>query len=257
MDTKTIFEQENGNLSLRVDDKTVVEMKVPQTRSTLSLFEGRFIRDPWTQGTQIGDDGFVHHPDGTKLKWFIPYYEECSSKPFFIWEPKLKDPSFLPKLEALRWKLVQYHKKHCDLLWEMVKEIRQLGAAFANCKVCDPKEQCFHLFEKAGDNRGVETINLGYHEGRGKTPVNLELGNAYYRKKRRIGQYQRWISHVASMLDMMIHALHLPTPEFNQTLRLQINGRSYWYRSMAGRWGKLIWERLVYPEADIQEVVVS
>lgn len=258
MDQETIFESKDGNLSIRTDPQIILKMQIPQNRSVFSFIEARFVR-ALEDGCQVKEDGWVYYQDGTKAKWFGPQFREGTGKGFYVWEPKLSDKTFLPKLENLRWKIIQYRNKQYQKLDALIQEIHHRGVAFAECRLCP--DNCFHRFKAAISNYGGEkfpTIELGYHEGKGQKPENLVLGNAYYQKEKRTGQYQNWVSHLTKMLERMIQKFILPMPSVTfspQVLSIQINGRSYWYQKIENHktaW----WTKLVYAEEDLKEIVV-
>jgi len=199
---------------------------------------------------------FWMYVDGKKAKkWFQTVYADGHSNPIRIWPPILQD---IPKLEARCYAVHQAYIKNFESNYR--------PAFNAVVKVKKAHAIPTHIYEgdrislwlyRASEYGGKMGIGFDWVDKNPKKLLNLEIGNAWYKAEQRAMELgERWHKFQTALAKAIIDYLwkeHKPT-DADTTMKLNINGRDYWYRTYHNNAGVVVWQELIWPEDKVIKV---
>jgi len=115
------------------------------------------------------------------------------------------------------------------------------------------------LYKTRDDGHTPPTIYISFEwVEKPDHPKNLELGQEYYEKERKLLRYGKYAHMFRTVLNRAIEDfLRENSPKkAHQTLKLDINGRNYWYRSVLGPRNYLSWSKICWAEDEIVELLL-
>ena len=239
------------------------EIELPETsqeQDPIYMLGANVLQD----GDEFRDDGWVYNNERRCRKWFGNLNAQGIRAR--IWEPKLK---CLEMLEAKRWKGVQYLKGYYKGEWNAAYEaITSLGGEkiVDNCQIThkhkSDKEWWLYKFSLT---KSPFTLNDTYAwtfdwVDKPEHPIHLELGQKFYE----VDQHSRTIAKRKGIfLEAFNVAMNDWLREHNElraipgkTLKVNINGRSYWFHPEP--WGDdYKWVKMLWPDEDLIEVTLG
>lgn len=159
--------------------------------------------------------------------------------------------------EKRSWKAKELQKKDFTEKWRPAWDAIVKAGGQAHCKVT-------HKFTGGGDPwwlyKQVDDTGISHDWVKEpEKPINLELGQRFYEASQYTDYTMgiRW-SLFRSILNKLIERYlwdkeNLPE-RAGVTLRLLINGRSYWYYSAYNKSSIPMWQRLSWPEDEMKTV---
>lgn len=212
-------------------------VKIPSDRTALSMLR----HNPFQNGDEFRSDGFVYNNGKKVRKWFSSLGHQSKA---IVWEPKLND---LKAMEALRWKGILYlqnwFEKASDPFFEKLRKIaknQELQCIFQY------GEKWFKVTFRPTENSYSANLKAVSEKTAVLLPVNGELGKEYYTLSRRtqVVARRKWLCGVAfkrAFDTWQYENDKAPVPVFGKILKLNINGRVYWFQGKEDHWEKLCW----------------
>jgi hypothetical protein len=200
-------------------------------------------------GEENRADGWIYKKGKPDRKWFDQI------QGIWIWEPKLKN---IPALEEKYWKMVQYARKFHEECWH--------PAAQALIAVGEAHAQIDHQY--VGQippwwlYKANEEGSIGFEwVDEPENPINLKIGQAFYQLENKAKQVygRKWKFKVVfeRALEKWIFK-EVGYPKCGeQTLRVTINNRIYWFCSRLNRHGIAVWEKLAWAEDHVEDLTIS
>lgn len=280
-DQTTIFENQGGQVDIYPDTEAHAKVQVPSNRAFLGMIGA----NPTIQdGDDFRRDGYVYNKEGQPYrKWFVNLYDPDGSGIYGrIWEPKLKDIAAIENLRwwALEWSRKWYERKHrpiyraiCALADERGEVSWQnpfvVHAHAAHIRMDSDKYKWiafnFHPIDpyyKKSNSDFPYSYSWDWVEGAVDNPQHVDLGQPFYEvdKHSRTVAKRKYVFIAAfkMAIDKLVRGSRLPKAEWDQTLKLEINGRSYWFCSERTRDSDrpYIWKVLHWPEADLVKMTI-
>ena len=200
------------------------------------------------------DDGWIYDGDGNKReKWFERFCVSSyhSKDRFQVWKPKLQD---IKKMEQKRWDVIQrkdkIHKQCYVPLFDKIVELKKAHYTYDYSWTLIKVDKC------------VQTYGLieEFLDEKPKKVLNLEIGNAWKNVDKKLTRYQVYVDMYTTVLDRMlseyVKTIQQPSTPL-QLLKLDINGRIFWFRSDNYGDGTCYWMKFYYPEEDVVELKVE
>ena len=227
---------------------------IPQDRSMIGIL-GTQGNTPMGKKCEFKND-FWMYVDGVKTKkWFQNVYSDGHSNEVRIWPPILQD---IPKLEERCHRL---SKAYFDNF-----QNDYLPAFNAMVKVKKAHAIPTHKYEgdniplwlyRASEYGGRMGIGFDWVDDKPKKLLNLKIGNAWYKAEHRSmdmgGRWHKFTTVLARAINDYLWKEHKPTKP-DTTMKLNINGRDYWYRTSHNNYGVIIWQELIWPEDRVIKV---
>ncbi len=231
---------------------------------------------PYQHAIQSGDiesaDGWVIRDGKPVFKWFDIIRSETSDQQMRVWRPALQD---IARIEALFWRSHQMYHKNWQKNWPIfIKRFQQNNiAAF----VPHPNDENYHpdeffLYEYC-DYAGEPSIaEKGWKKGKPPANANLDLGHEYrqfsWQRQRQLGGRIALLKIVLERaFERWLPTLETPTSEkehqtlqrkvalmASKMLRIQVNGRFYWYQFVPMMHGLGRWEPQYWPDKELEEI---
>lgn len=220
-------------------------IKLPTNVTVLSLIGTNTVQD----GFIFNDDWWVYKNENGKLvkvkKWF------SQIEGIIVWPPILED---IKKLEQRYQNIKAKRDNFIKTRWEPIyNKLMENEKAHVFPKYVEnnkDKEWWLYSIRHVGDNH---YIGFDWVEGPQK-PINVELGTEYYEVERKLSRYNKYVHMFSTVLHKAIDRFlrkNAPT-KTNQILKLVINGRNYWYRSVLYQTNYLEWHKICWSDEEIQ-----
>jgi hypothetical protein len=229
MDKECIMEREGTTVTAEG-----VTASIPGNISMIAMFgTNSFIPDG-----DYREDGWVYINDKPIKKWFNKIEN------ILIWSPILND---IHKLQERYQKASQKYKDYLPKYNLAYRQVEKVGKAHARVThkyqgSCDP--WWLYTSEKYPGCKGlswdwVETP---------KKPINLEVGNAYYKAEHRLRQIGSRAYVFQTTLEYAIKIkVNTIKGEEGQILQCKILDRVYWFKK-----SHYSWEKLAFPEDEVK-----
>jgi hypothetical protein len=180
------------------------------------------------------------------MKWNqnLRHFRSTSFGDVFLDERKLDD---ITLLEKKRWWMVQVWKKELEKSLPFFDAVLKVGVAFAETE--------HGITRYTGRDSGISSE----WPDKTETPINLDIGNAYYKSANRIQQIGMYMHKFNAAFDIALESWlmnHRPQ-KAGKILKLTINNRVYWYHSGYNRYSIIWWNEIVWPEDDVMEVSIE
>lgn len=226
-------------------------IKIPKNMTALSMLAMNRVVDHG----EYREDGWIYVNDKRIKKWFQRIYPEHGSNTL-IWLPVLKD---IPKLEARMWRMRERYNRYANEAWRpaynRVVEVKQ-----AHAKPTFHKDKGWWLYTSRIYQNDQYSIGFDWvDEDEPETIINQTIGQAYYDADHKLTQYGHYLFCFRGVLEAAINKLlreGYPPKNMGTTLRLIVNNRNYWYISCSYPGGNLYWNKVSWPDADMEEIIL-
>jgi hypothetical protein len=250
---KKMVQQSKSNLNLKnqgqktMNKECIMERKdttvtaegmtasIPRDISMLALFA----MNPFTPDGDYREDGWVYVDNKPVKKWFKKIMD------ILIWFPILND---IHKLQERYQKASQKYKDYLQkiqnsLVFEQVEKVGKAHAQVTHKYSGKDDSWWLYTFEKYP---GYPGISWDWVETP-KKPLNLEIGNAYYKAEHRLQQLSSRVYMFQTILEYAI-AIRVNTikGEKDQILQFKVGNCIYWFKR-----SQYSWEKLAFPENEI------
>lgn len=213
--------------------------------------------------TMIADSetGWWRDENGNPIqRLFTEVYDENRHIRVKTTLPVIRD---IVSLESRRWRAIQYRTR-----WHKEKFIPAFDALFevgnAHVKVSHKhtgtKKWWLYSTKDNGSPYGKAYSFKWVDEP--ENPQNTEIGQCFYALDRFSSNIYNRVEKFNIVLNRAFEVI-LHGPHFNErpdkegvTRRYVINGRHYYYRSCFNSHGILTWKKLLWPENDLEEIVL-
>lgn len=232
---KTIMER-RGNVVTDADGMTST---IPSDVSMLSIFA----RNPFFNEGDYREDGFIY-VDGKPVKKWFKKIEDVT-----IWFPILDGAR---KLQDRFYKVKQVYTDYLKNEYaEVCKQLLKVKKAHAYVThEFDGTYAPWWLYKvsKWGDHEGISFDWVDTP----KNPINLDIGNAYYKADQRLMQIGARVHKFRSILHYAIKAeAYKIKGESGDILQLKVGDKTYWFE-----FGRFAWEKMVFPEDNLKTVEI-
>jgi hypothetical protein len=224
---------ERSGTTVKADGMTA---SIPKNVTMLSIFA----ENPFIPEGDYREDGWIYINDKPVKKWFKKI-EEVS-----VWFPIFED---LHKLQsryfAVNSRYADYIKKVYHNAFEQVEKVGKAHARVTHIydgEDIDP--WWLYRADKYPNQKGISWDWVKTPE----KPLNLEIGDAYYKAERRLRQIGGRIYKFKVVLE---HAINEKIGGIKggqgQILQFKIGDRSYWFQK-----SQFTWNKLAFPEDDVK-----
>lgn len=229
---KTVMER--SGTAIKADG---LEATIPNNVSMISVFA----INSFIPNGNYNNDGWIYVNKKPVKKWFkkIEYIS--------VWFPILND---LHKLQnrylAVAKKYRCYLKKEYRIAFNSLVKVGKAHAKITHKfnGDCDP----WWLYEadKYPGQKGICWNWVKIPEN----PLNLEIGNTYYKIDQRLSQLTERVSKFRIILEWAIcDKVYNIKGNDGQILQYKLSGRSYWFIR-----NRYVWDKLAFPEDDVKVV---
>jgi len=243
-----IERNEEGVVS--VDGKPFAQ--VPRDRSMLAVIDA----DPFAYGDSVvkyDNDGWIYVDGRPERKWFT------SVEQIKVWGPVLED---IASLEARFHRMKTKADSFFMNAWQPAYN-RVIEAGKAHAKPT-------HVYEGYRGKTWWEYKSVKYINEekpllsfdwveKPKDPINHDLGQLYYETDQRMNRYYKYTGLFRTVLERALEMMLRENRPINemQSLKLDINGRLFWY--VAFRWpsGVLEWKKIAWPGDEVIEMKIT
>jgi hypothetical protein len=232
-----LFKMERSGSVVKVADGMVAN--IPEDMSMFSVFA---INDFVSSG-EYREDGYVYVGEKLIKKWYK------NVEDVLVWFPILKD---IKKLQCRYLKVLDEYRGYLNTEYHFAfKELVKVKKAHAIIThkykgSCDP-----WWFYQTDKYEGHEGISWDWID-KPDNPINLDIGNLYYRTEKRLQQLGGRVYRFRKVLEYAISDRILRVEgELGQILQFKVGDRIYWFNR-----SKYSWEKLAFPEDDVKVVEV-
>ena len=191
----------------------------------------------------FGTNGFVNKGDYREDGWV--YVNKKPVKKWFrkvanilIWFPILND---VHKLQERYRKASQKYKDYMLKYHFAYEQIEKVGKAHTNVVSDNDDRWWLYTSEKQWG------ISWEWVEPP-KKPINLEIGNTYYKVYHRLHQIIKRANMFQTVLEYAIEIkVNAIQGKENQILQCKVGDSIYWFKK-----GRHVWEKLAFPEDEIK-----
>lgn len=177
---------------------------------------------------------------------------------------ELKIEAAARRYQKVRKAQVLFHRDYWCPAFEAVVRVKQAHAKPSHKHTCAGGGtgpcKCWWLYKGRTDEYHGGLMGFDWVE-EPKHFKNLKIGQKFYDLDQRMNTLLSRKCKFAAVLDGMIcKALYQKLPHPNssgpKTLRVWINGETYWYHTEHMHAGGLIWKRLAWPEDELDEITL-
>lgn len=231
---KTIIERQGTKVSA-----DGIKATIPNNISMLSVFNTNAL----IPNGDYREDGFIYVKNKPIKKWFKKINDVN------IWFPILDD---IHKLQDRFYKMKETYKKYLksdySIAYNKLEKVKK-AHAFVN-----------HNYQGNFDPWWLFTVNkwIG-HEGISwdwvktpQKPINVEIGNEYYKAEQRLIQIGSRVSKFRTILEYAIKKrISDIKGEQDEILQLKVGEKIYWFKFFG-----FSWEKLSFPEDELKVVEI-
>jgi len=221
---------ERTGTTVKADGMTA---SIPSDISMIAIFG----TNTFYQDGDYREDGRIYVNNKPIKKWFKRIGESL------VWFPILEDLHKLQKRYlAVKQKYDCYLKKEYRVAFEQVLKVKK-----AHVKVTHEGSCCDPWWLYTADESGVSWDWVKTP----KKPLNLKIGNNFYKIDHRLSELGKRSWKFKSVLEFAINErIAKIKGEQGQILQFKIGNRIYWFKKF-----QYVWEKLAFPEDDVKVVV--
>jgi hypothetical protein len=237
---------ENKDGIISVNGKKISE--IPQGISMLSVFDA----NPFLVDSKYDDDGWIYSKGDRLRKWYTKAYSDGGSC-VMVWGPVLRNP---PAIEA------RYHaikQKADNFFWKVWRptydKVIEVGKAHAKPTHAGSNGEWWMYTANKWVNH-EPTLGFDWLDKAPDNLINHDIGQSHYDSDRKMHRYYKYVHLFRLALYRSIKLMldRQPPKKENVTLKLTMNGRSFWYTSVEYSDKYFEWKKLVWPEDELIEV---
>jgi len=224
-----------------------MNVKIPTDRSALSVLT---TNNNIVDGAQFNKDSWIYVNGKKWRKWFITVGGTR------IWEPILYD---IPKLENRYYSVKGKREYFIENKWKpLVEKMLEAGGAHVKPVGNFDGEPSWWLYKVRSDGHtppqryvSFDWVNTPEH------PKNVDLGRTYYLLEQQLSRYGSYLYKFKRVLERAIEQYLENEHKISRDgvyIKLNINDRLYWYRTVRERYNTIRWVKLAWPEDKIISV---
>jgi hypothetical protein len=228
------FIMERTSTSVKANGMTA---SIPSDVSMITIFA----QNPFISDGDYREDGWIYVNGNPVKKWF-KNIERIS-----VWFPILED---LHKLQKRYCVIKQRYQNYVKSIYHAAfAQVEKVGKAHAKITHnyegdCDP--WWLYTSEKYPGQKGISWDWVNTPE----KPLNLEIGNAYYKAEQRRAQIGGRVYRFRTVLEYAIREKITGIQgEQGQILQFKIGDRIYWFQKF-----QYTWKKLAFPEDNVMVV---